>query len=225
MAVEEKVTEQGAGIAVAGFIQKNRKPLIAGMVSILVLAAAFAAGIGIRDAAASGAVARVDDLYDRFEALRIDINNAEKAGEVDGLLEELKAFAEKNSGYAGARAHVIIADIYADKKDWAAAEKAWTQAAETAPKIYLAPVSLYNAAAAAEEQGNIERALGLYRESVSYGDFPAAPRAQLNIGRLEEERRNKDAALEAYRTVIEKWPYATVWTNLANNRILALGLQ
>jgi tetratricopeptide (TPR) repeat protein len=225
MAVEEKITEQNAGLAVAGFIQKNRKFLIIGMVSILVLAAAFIAGISIRDAMISRAVAAVDDLYDRFEALRIDINNSERAGEVDGLMEELKALAEKNSGYAGARAYVIIANIYADKKDWAAAEKAWTQAAETAPKIYLAPVSLYNAATAAEEQGNIEGAIGLYRESVSYGDFPAAPRAQLNIGRLEEERRNKEAALEAYRIVIEKWPYATVWTNLANNRIIALGLQ
>jgi tetratricopeptide (TPR) repeat protein len=225
MAVEEKVTGQDAGAVIAGFIQKNRKPLIIGMASILVLAVALAAGIGIRDAASSKAIARVDDLYDRFEALRIDINDSEKAGEVEGLLEELKAFAEKNFGYAGARAHVIIADIYADKKDWAAAEKAWTRAAKTAPKIYLAPVSLYNAAAAAEEQGNVEGAISLYRESISYGDFPAAPRAQLNIGRLEEERRNKDAALEAYRTVIEKWPYATVWTNLANNRIIALGLQ
>ncbi|MDR2184263.1 MAG: tetratricopeptide repeat protein [Treponema sp.] len=225
MAVEEKVAEQNAGLAVAGFIQKNRKPLAAGMVSILVLAAAFITGIGIRDAAVSRAVAKADDLCDRFEALRIDINNSEKAGEIEGLLEELKVFAEKNSGYAGARAYVIIADIYADKKDWAAAEKAWTRAAETAPKIYLAPVSLYNAGAAAEEQGNIEGAISLYKESVSYGDFPAAPRAQLNIGRLEEERHNKDAALEAYRTVIEKWPYATVWTNLANNRIIALNLQ
>jgi tetratricopeptide (TPR) repeat protein len=225
MAVEERIAEQEAGAAVAGFIQKHRKPLAAGMISILVLAAAFVAGISIRDAAASKAIAGVDDLYDRFEALRIDINNSEKAGEADSLLEELKAFAETNSDYAGARAYVIIADIYADKKDWAEAEKAWTQAAGAAPKIYLAPVSLYNAAVAAEEQGNIEGAISLYRESISYGDFPAAPRAQLNIGRLEEERRNKDAAREAYRTVIEKWPYATVWTNLANNRIIALDLQ
>jgi tetratricopeptide (TPR) repeat protein len=224
MAVEEKYEKQGAGQVIAGFIQKNRKPLVTGMVSILVLLAAIVAGISIRDAAAAKAIARVDDLYDRFEALRIDINDGGKAEEVEGFLEDLKAFAEKNSGYAGARAHVIIANIYADKKDWAAAEKAWTQAAGTAPKIYLAPVSLYNAAAAAEEQGNIEGAIALYKESAAYGEFPAAPRAQLNIGRLEEERRNKDAALEAYRTVIEKWPYATVWTNLANNRIIALSL-
>jgi hypothetical protein len=34
-----------------------------------------------------------------------------------------------------------------------------------------------------------------------------------------------DAALEAYREVITRWPYDAVWTSLAQSRIIALELE
>jgi tetratricopeptide (TPR) repeat protein len=84
-------------------------------------------------------------------------------------------------------------------------------------------VSLFNAAAAAEEQGNLEAAIELYRQTLNYADiFPAAPRAQFAVGRLWEAQQNKEAAIEAYRGLIDKWPAETVWTGLANSRIIAL---
>jgi TolA-binding protein len=76
---------------------------------------------------------------------------------------------------------------------------------------------------AAEEQGSLEEAIRLYGETVNYADsFPSAPRAQFSIGRLREALDDQEAAIEAYRVVIDRWPAETVWTGLANSRIITL---
>ncbi|MDR2110516.1 MAG: tetratricopeptide repeat protein [Spirochaetaceae bacterium] len=206
------------------FIQKNRKAIIIWMAGIAVLVTALIAGMGVQNYIRTEAISRVERFNDQFEALRIDLNDPAKAGDVQALLDELIPFAEKTSAYAGARAYMILATVYADQKKWAEAEKAWTMAARKAPKAsYLVPVSLYQAAVAAEDQGNITQAISLYTESLSYAEqFPAAPRAQFAIGRLLEGQNNHAEAVEAYRTLIDKWPAEAFWTNLANNRIITL---
>jgi tetratricopeptide (TPR) repeat protein len=142
---------------------------------------------------------------------------------VQTLLDELSAFAGSTFGYAKVRAYSLAADINADLKDWEAAKDAWTRAAAAASKTYLAPVSFFNAAVAAEEQGDIAGAIVLYTQCLDFADlFPAAPRAQFSIGRLLENQHDIAAAVEAYRSLVEKWPTETVWTNLANSRIAAL---
>jgi tetratricopeptide (TPR) repeat protein len=206
------------------FVQKNRSGVTAGIVIFAVVLLGTIAFLIIRDFVYSKAISRVEELYGRYEALRLDINEPSKEAEVQTLLEDLKNFAEKNSGYPGARSYFLIADIHADKKDWAEAEKAWISAAKAGTKSYLAPVSLFRAAAAAEEQGNIAGAIDLYTKSVSLeSQFPSAPRAQFSIGRLREAQNNIEAALEAYRTLVSKWPADAFWANMAQSRIVLLG--
>jgi tetratricopeptide (TPR) repeat protein len=154
---------------------------------------------------------------------RLHFGPHNKDAALNALVVELIAFAPKHSGYVGARSYSILAGIYADKKAWEDAENAWTNAAKAGAKTYLAAVSLFNAAVAAEEQGNIPRAIELYTQSVALADvFPAASRAQFSIGRLQEEQHNKDAALEAYRQLVNKWPQDIAWTNWAQSRIIML---
>jgi tetratricopeptide (TPR) repeat protein len=84
-------------------------------------------------------------------------------------------------------------------------------------------VSFFNAAVAAEEQDNAEAAIGYYTKVLEYKDvFPEAARAQFTVGRLEESRNNREAALSAYRNVLSIWPGDPVWPNLAQSRVLAL---
>jgi tetratricopeptide (TPR) repeat protein len=76
---------------------------------------------------------------------------------------------------------------------------------------------------AAEEQGDIETAIAHYKNALEHSKvFPSAVRAQFSIGRLEESMNRKDAALEAYRSVVNNWPNDPLWPNLAQSRILAL---
>lgn len=207
----------------AYFIQKNRRIIfmIAGAAVIIIVGLVVV--LAVQERVRAGALSAFEAFNDRYEALRFDINESAKAEEVAALLEELSVFAGKTAAFPGARAYALIASIHMDRKDWAEAERNWTLAAGKGKKTYLAAAAFFNAGVAAEEQGNAEGAIAHYGESLALADtFSQAPRAQFAIGRLREEQRNREAALEAYRTLTEKWPSETVWVNLANSRIIAL---
>jgi len=214
------------------FIQKNRIIILIGLAAVVVILAALVITISVRDKIQEKALTNLDDFSRRYDKLKdkFKIDNegeseddALRLEETASLLKELNVFAEKASGFASAKAYSLSADINWDMKNWADAEKAWLEAAKRGAKTYLAPVSLYNAAVAAEEQGNSETAISYYNRAFNYGDsFPSAARAQFSIGRLEESRNNKDAAIEAYKKLVGTWPNDTVWSNLAQSRILAL---
>jgi predicted negative regulator of RcsB-dependent stress response len=209
--------------ALADFIQRNRKGLLIAVIALVVLVIGFIAGNAIRSSLREKANSAVEDFARRYEVLVIDINEPEKAEEVTTLLDELNAFAGKTSGYAGARAYSLAASIYAEQKNWASAESSWRNSAKKAGSSYLAPASLFNAAVAAEEQGNLDQAVELYAESAAHvSAFPAAARAQFEIGRLRESQGDTQAALEAYRLIQEKWANESTWINLAQSRIILL---
>jgi tetratricopeptide (TPR) repeat protein len=205
------------------FIQKNRKILLAGLIALVVALIGVVAGVSIFDAVSKKALTTVDELNRRYEVLRFDITEPEKEADVTALLADLTVFASKHSGYAGARASSIVANIHADRKNWTEAQTAWLAAAKSGAKTYLVPVALYNAAIAAEEQGDVAGAIDLYTQSLSYSDlFPAASRAGFALGRLQEAQSNTEAATKAYQDVLDKWPNDQVWASLAQSRLIAL---
>jgi tetratricopeptide (TPR) repeat protein len=224
----EKKTKLNITGGLNSFIQKNRKGLLIGLAVIVVFIIGFAVFITIRDTLQSGALSRAEEFKRRYEALRIYINSedpaaSEKQEEISALEAELKAFEEKNFGYALVTAYAISAGIEGDRKNWAEAESAWINAAAAAGKSYFTPIALCNAAASAENQNNNSRAIDLYNQALELGDsFPEAPRAQFAVGRIMEIQGNRDGALEAYRTLTGKWPGDILWANLAQSRILAL---
>jgi tetratricopeptide (TPR) repeat protein len=221
-AQEKKETVSPSDILVE-FIRKNRKALLVTTIVCALILAGIAAGFGIRENMVSRKISQVEALTERYEELRFDINETGREADVQALLDDLDALAVKSGGFAGARSYSLIANIHADRKNWTEAEKAWILAAQKGAGGYLAPVSWFNAGVAAEESGDIESAIAHYNEAITFADsFPGASKAQFAIGRLEEGRGNREAALEAYRVLIERWPFDTIWSNLANSRIIAL---
>jgi tetratricopeptide (TPR) repeat protein len=220
---EENKEKKYINELIIDIIQKNRKIIIGAGIFIAVMIIGFAIGVSVADALEARAISRVEAFEERYEALRFGINEPDMEEEVEALTGEVSAYASGTSGYSGARAYMLTASIHADRKNWKEAEEAWVQAAGKGGKSYLVPVSLFNAAVAAEEGGDTEAAIAHYTETLVYADsFPQAARAQFAIGRLQEERRNREAAIEAYRALIAKWPAETIWINLANSRIIAL---
>ena len=211
------------------FIQKNRKGLFVGFAAIIVVLAGFIIVSTVREKIRENAFSQIDAFERRYEELMFHTGGGDSGAlssqaDISALLDDLAVFERKNSGFAAARAYSISASIYGDHERWAEAEKAWSLAAKASAKSYLAPISLYNAAVVAEEQGNTASAIGLYAQALAYGDvFPAAIRAQFSIGRLHESQNNRGAALEAYRSLVSRWPNDQFWTNLAQNRIIVLG--
>jgi len=205
------------------FIQKNRKPIFILAASLLVILIAVIAALSLMDVFRNRAIAAVEDFSGRYETMLPSVTEDYSQDDVTLFIEELQVFAKKNSGYSGGRAWFLVGGIYTAKKEWPQAETAYTSAAGTAAKTYLAPLAWFNAAAAAEEQGKMTEAIGYYGNSLAApAVFPEAPRAQFSIGRLREALNEDENAIEAYRAVISGWPYDKTWTNLARSRIIAL---
>ena len=215
-------TEQAApGDQIAWFLQKHRKVILA-LAIIIVSGVAFSvAYFAIRGSMEKKAIAKIEAI--ERQKIELDITEeTAKSSDVETMLEELNAFAPSTFGYASAKAYFLVADIYFSRNEWSKAEESWVISARKAPKIYLYPLSLFNAAVAAEEQGKQEVAIEYYSQSLDYsGIYPAAARARFNIGRIYEEQHNRDKAQEAYRELIEKTPDSP-WANLAHNRLIVL---
>jgi tetratricopeptide (TPR) repeat protein len=224
---EKNAVSAPLGDGINEFVQKHRKPIFVSTGLVLLSLIAFIVVLSVLDVVRAKAVTAVEDFSSRYENLLPSITENYSAGDVEKLLAELEVFARKNSGavtgYAGGKAWAIIAGIHGEKKDWAAAETAWAEAAQASQKTYLAPLAFFNAGAAAEEQGKTNEAIAYYSSSLaSTADYSGAARAQFAIGRLQESLGDTNAAIEAYRAVIVGWSYDQVWPNLARSRIIAL---
>jgi tetratricopeptide (TPR) repeat protein len=205
------------------FLKDNRRKILICLGGLVIILAAFVGTLAIRDKLRERAIGQVEEFTRRYEELRFNITDAANVEAVSALLLDLSAFAPRNSGYPGSRGYALIAGIHGDKNEWAEAEQAWREAAKKAGKSYLAPVSLFNAAVAAERQGKIPEAIELYTQCLAFTDsFPSSPRAQFAIGRLEEKQGNRENALEAYRNLRINWPGDTLWRNLAQSRIIGI---
>jgi tetratricopeptide (TPR) repeat protein len=211
---------------ITDFVQKNRKGIF------IVIGAFFLFFIGaviflsLNDYLNKKAIAEIEELNRRFEDVQLYIGEEYYADDIETLLAELETFAAKKKGFPAGKAWSIIARIYSEKQEWRLAEETWLNAARIGNKTYLGPMALFNAAAAAEEQGDIERAIVLLRQCLSHPfEFPAAARAQFSIGRLNEQLNDYPAALEAYRAVLINWSNTPVWQHLARSRITAIEIR
>jgi tetratricopeptide (TPR) repeat protein len=215
------------GDGINEFIQRHRKQLFVSAGVILLVLVLCIVALSVMDLLRVRAISAVEEFVNRYETLSPSITEEYSANDAEELIAEIEAFAKKKttmtSGYAEGKAWSIIGSIHSDKKNWAAAEEAWVQAAEAGKRTYLAAPAFFNAGAVAEEQGKTEKAIEYYTNSIALStDFSAAPRAQFAIGRLRETLHENEAAIEAYRAVISGWAYDKVWTNLAHSRIIVL---
>jgi len=221
----EKTGVDSSGDKITLFIQKYRIVLF-GFLGLICAAVVFSAVFfSIRDSMQKKAIVIVEG-FEKRKADMGDSKDTSETPELDALLEEIIAFAPSTFGYAAAKSYSLAADIYAERGKWDLAEESWALSAKKGAKTYLAPVSLFNAAVAAEEQGKQENALDYYNQSLAFnGIFAGASRARFNIGRIHEERKDKEAAKEAYRALIEKSSADSSWAKLAQSRIIALELE
>jgi tetratricopeptide (TPR) repeat protein len=222
--MQDKRESTNIGDKINDFVQRNRKSIFIILGIFVVLFVATVIFLSLNDYLQNKAIAEVEELNIRFIELTLADDDA--SGDMDALLADLNSFAKNKRGYAGGKAWSLIGQIQSERKQWAQAEDAWRNAARAGSRTYLAPIAYFNAAAAAEEQGKLEQAIELLGNCIAHPfAFPAVPRAQFTIGRLNEQLNNIPAAMEAYRNVIinwPNWPDTTSWVNLAHSRITAL---
>ncbi|MCL2441948.1 MAG: tetratricopeptide repeat protein [Treponema sp.] len=211
------------GDRISDFVQRNRKAIAVLFGLLIVLFIGLIAYLIISDNLNKKAIAEVEELVSRYENLDLFSTDDYFTEDTEELLVDLETFANSKKGYPGSKAWFVIGQIYSGREDWVKAEESWSTSARVGEKTYLGPISLFNAASAAQEQGKYEQAIIYLKESVEHKfEFPSAPHAQFSIGRLYEQLGNSSEAIEAYRLVLSKWPDITVWNNLARSRIISI---
>jgi tetratricopeptide (TPR) repeat protein len=208
------------------FIQKNRKTIFIIAALIIVLFAGTIVFLSVQDALNKKAIVELEDLTSRYEELRFYTRDSYYAEDVEKLLGDLNAFVKGKGGLPAAKGWDFIARVHSSREEWKQAEEAWVSSAKKGNRTYLAPLSLANAAVAAEEQGNVDKAIEYLQKAIEHPfEFPGAPRAQFNIGRLYEKQGNLAAAVDAYRVVLVKWSEIPVWPHFARSAILSIEIR
>jgi tetratricopeptide (TPR) repeat protein len=169
--------------------------------------------------------ARASELVQDLAAkLSDEQDEAQKAK----LTEEFNAAVEKAASYQGTfgaqQAWFASGQLSMKNGDWKKAAEDFIKAWETKKKgSYLAPLALMQAAAAAEEAGDLDQALARYKTLIKdySGQVPGIPRIHFSVGRILEAKQDWTGAKAAYDELAVAFP-GDDWTNLANSRIISL---
>ncbi len=210
---------------VSNFLQRNRKPLLAVLVAVVGIVVGLFLYLefrGAREERARVAAETVQELFDEFSAATDDARRqslaAQITAEVNGVTTDYPRFG------AAQRALFVRGSMNWELEQWDAASVDFEQAATGFPDSYLTPISLFNAAAAAEEGGQVDRARQLLTQLVDSFDTSEVPRALFALGRIAEQQGDPQAATEYYNRLVQNHAGST-WTNLARTRIIALSVQ
>ncbi|GAB1482802.1 hypothetical protein MASR2M78_16180 [Treponema sp.] len=222
----EKTSRVKLSDRLVNFLQNNRKPLLIGVIVIVVGLIGTGIALTILENERNKAIVAVETLVLRYDEIRSEADPAKKDADELALIKDLEAFSSTHDSYAGARSLSVLASIRADRNEDSEAEAAYLAAAKMVGKSYLAPVSIYNAAVSAEDRGDADKALELYNRVIDeYGQsFPLLSRAYFALGRLQEANGELAAATASYKKLVELYPNDG-WTKLANSRILSLNAQ
>lgn len=204
------------------FLQANRKAfLIFGIVAVVLVV-----GAGVVSVVNSSINTNSTLALEKLEADFASWSNAaeaDKPAKSDAILAGADTVIQKYSGrYAAARALLIKAQLQVALNDLPAAEKSFASLADKYPKSHMAPVALANAASVAEDRGDQDGALKyLQRADSKYPSEPGSGRVILSIGRIYENMKQYDKALEAYNRLVATGTDSD-WTKLAHDRIIML---
>ncbi|MBP5157195.1 MAG: tetratricopeptide repeat protein, partial [Treponema sp.] len=146
--------------------------------------------------------------------------DSDAAARQTAALESLAAYLSKG-GIVGARANMLAADIYFQKKDWNAAKDGYLKAAAAGEKLYTAAICHYNAGVCAEELGDNQSAASCYETAAGKEGFNLAPHALFNLGRVSESLSDFAKAKESYQKIIDTYS-GDEFAKLAHSRLIAL---
>lgn len=210
----------------ARFLTRHRVPILVIVAAILVGVVVLIAVLSVQNAREEAALIAVEELQTELDDW-VRLGDDDRAARYPALAGAASAIIDGYPRtYAAARARIIDARALANLDRWAEAATRYAEVAEQRPRSYLAPVSLMDAAVAAENSGDTERALELLGRIVERygGESSMVPRALFSIGRIHEQRDEIADAAAAYRRLISSYP-AGSWTSLARNRIISLTVE
>ena len=128
--------------------------------------------------------------------------------------------------FPGQKALFMKAEIAAQSDDFESASEIYAQIAGDFPESYLAPVSLAQAAANAEEAGLDDKAREYWEELVENNpeNKEELYRGLFNLARLQEKAGMSEAAVINYSKILDLGG-SSGWSGLAQTRLIQLNAE
>ena len=206
-------TEEKMIGSVSTFFEKNKLILIVICAVIIVGILAAIIAVNAVNSAKDKTQIKIAKLEQQYaEVLASD------AQDWTALTADLQAMV-KGSSYASVKSQYLLGLVYYQQQNYTEASDAFMKAYDLNKSIYLAPLSLANAAACAEEGGDSAKALELYNQI--YNDYPesgTAAKALFNVARMYYQQGNTQLAQATFAQVADYYPnseYGKLAQNLA----------
>ncbi len=227
----ENVVKIGAGKAdkksltseqkLGEFLGKNKALLIGILIALVAAVAGYAIFFNVSSAVVKKNLDKIETIEYSLTKGAESLDESDLAARRDAALSNLGPYLNKG-GIAGARANMLAADIYGQKKDWQAAKDAWLAAANKRKGTYLESLCNFNAAAACEELGKSDDALALYEKVAADKNFIDRSRAYFSAGRIKEGKGDTEGAIASYEAIDALEHSNDDWNDLAKTRLLDL---
>jgi len=208
------------------FLSRHRIVLIVLLVIVALAVIGLFVGLEITTNRTQRSLVLVEELQTSYDKWLL-LDQEFRASELDPLVTEIDNLLESYPRtYAAQRAIYLHAQALAELERWSEASEHYLDLADRFPEVYLAPISLMQAAVATENAADPNLALDILNRLIDEYDAKSAeiPRALFSIGRINEGLNNIVDAAESYNRLIDDYPGSS-WTNLARDRIITLTVQ
>lgn len=211
------------GEKVSNFLNSRRVIFTSVLVVAVVAVVVYAVSATLITKSNEKGLESIDGITYKLTKDSVNLSEEELEARRTAALDSLTALVKKG-GVVGVRANILAGEITYSQKKYDDAAKYWVSAAAKGKKSYTAPLAYFNAATCYEELGNLPEAIVYYEKAASAKDFGMASHAEFNLARVKEANGDAEGALEAYNSVVEKYPNDS-WAALAKSRIIALSVN
>jgi len=202
-------------------LNRNWKVVLIVLGALVVVMAGFLIMDAVLRSQRADSAMLAEDIQDAYVDWSRQAPERRDPGELDSMID--RALEEFPRQFAAQRALFTRGLMALEDEQWESAAESFLAVADSWETSYLAPVSLFNAASALEEAGDVDGAINAWsRIADEYSDVsPDAPEAIFNLGRLAETAGDIPGAIERYESLAARFPQSR-WTDLAKSRILVL---
>lgn len=218
----DKMENESIASSINSALEKSRTAVIALIVILVLAVVGFVVGITVHDKIIANGIEKLDTISYIYSKDGDSLSDEDVAARQATAIEQLNPLAEK-SGIIGARANMLLAEIYFEKADYTASRDAWLKAARVG-KAYIVPYATYQAAVCSEDLNDVDSALNYFKAAADDAEFFLKDHALFNVGRLNEGKADFEAAKAAYEKLNADNPDSQ-WANLAKSRLIALKID
>ncbi len=219
--LSDKEKKASASKRLSDFLSNNRVVLLVVLCVVVVGFIAYAVSLSAYSASVKKNLGVIETIEFSLTKDAAELNESAISARQDTALSDVEPYLKKG-GIVGARADMLAADIYMQRKDWNAARTLWLNAAAKRKGTYLASVCNFNAASCSEELGDNEAALECYAKVFDDKDFVDRSRACFNAGRIKESLGDFEGAADLYGKIASFEYSGDTWNDLAQTRLVSL---